>query len=186
MANEAAAHHRRVLPNAPVRPWGLGSSLNLHVHGRALAIDGVFEKKDGVARLHETRPPDKTEIDEVARRVHDRAVRWLRRHGYLDERALDERSNEPADATPMDGLSRIALAGGTFLARPFTPKEHADDKLERKPGRFAASHDGFDVHCGVRIAADDDEGRERLVRSCARPPFAVDRIERMKAAASPT
>jgi hypothetical protein len=29
----------------------------------------------------------------------------------------------------------------------------------------------------VRIAADDDQGRERLVRSCARPPFALDRIE---------
>jgi hypothetical protein len=29
----------------------------------------------------------------------------------------------------------------------------------------------------VRIAADDDLGRERLVRYCTRPPFALDRIE---------
>jgi hypothetical protein len=67
---------------------------------------GVCERKDGVARLHENRPPDKTEIDDVARRVHDRAVRWLRRHGNIDECPLDERNNEPTDATPMDGLSR--------------------------------------------------------------------------------
>ena len=31
----------------------------------------------------------------------------------------------------------------------------------------------------MRIAADDDEGRERLLRYCARPPFATDRIERL-------
>jgi hypothetical protein len=29
----------------------------------------------------------------------------------------------------------------------------------------------------VRLAADDDEGRERLVRSFPRPPFALDRLE---------
>ena len=37
--------------------------------------------------------------------------------------------------------------------------------------------DGFDVHCAVRLAGDDVEGRERLVRYCTRPPFALDRIE---------
>ena len=29
----------------------------------------------------------------------------------------------------------------------------------------------------MRLAADDDQGRERLVRYCTRPPFALDRIE---------
>jgi len=29
----------------------------------------------------------------------------------------------------------------------------------------------------LRLAADDDAGRERLARYCARPPFALDRIE---------
>ncbi|XXX71018.1 transposase [Sorangium sp. So ce128] len=33
------------------------------------------------------------------------------------------------------------------------------------------------MHCAVRIAADDDQGRERLVRYCTRPAFALDRIE---------
>jgi hypothetical protein len=32
----------------------------------------------------------------------------------------------------------------------------------------------------VRIGADDDEGRERLVRYCARAPFALERIEELK------
>ena len=36
------------------------------------------------------------------------------------------------------------------------------------------------MQCAVRIERDDDEGRERLVRYCARPAFALDRIEPMK------
>ena len=49
--------------------------------------------------------------------------------------------------------------------------------MERRERRFSASCDGFDVHCAVRIAKGDDQGRERLVLYCARPPFALDRIE---------
>ena len=49
--------------------------------------------------------------------------------------------------------------------------------MDRKERRFSATCDGFDVHCAVRIAADDDQGRERLVRSFPRPPFALARIE---------
>jgi hypothetical protein len=29
----------------------------------------------------------------------------------------------------------------------------------------------------VRLAADDDQGRERLARYCTRPPFALDRLQ---------
>jgi hypothetical protein len=59
------------------------------------------------------------------------------------------------------------------------PKDGTDEKLDRKEPRFSARFEGFDVHCAVRIGADDDAGRERLLRYCARPPFAVDRIEEL-------
>jgi hypothetical protein len=52
--------------------------------------------------------------------------------------------------------------------------------MERKEPRFSAKLDGFDVHCAVRIDAEDDEGLERLVRYGARPPLALDRIEELK------
>jgi hypothetical protein len=35
---------------------------------------------------------------------------------------------------------------------------------------------GFSVDGSVRIEAVDRAGRERLLRYCARPPFAVDRL----------
>jgi hypothetical protein len=44
------------------------------------------------------------------------------------------------------------------------PRESDGDQHERKEPRFSAS-------CN---------GRERLIRYCARPPFALERIEEMK------
>ena len=98
----------------------------------------------------------------------------------LDERPAEDRGNEPAADTPASALARLALAGGTFLGRPFTPREQAAETMDRKESRIVAKHNGFAVHCAVRIAAGNDEGRERLIRSFARPPFALDRIEELK------
>mgnify|MGYP000500061739 CR=1 FL=1 len=36
---------------------------------------------------------------------------------------------------------------------------------------------GFSLDASVRIAADDRDGLERLLRYCARPPFALERLE---------
>lgn len=38
---------------------------------------------------------------------------------------------------------------------------------------------GFSVDVSVRIAAVDRAGRERLLRYCARPPFALDRLREL-------
>jgi hypothetical protein len=59
-----------------------GGSLNLHPHLHTLAVDGVFEKTDGGGvRFHEAPAPSKDDVSEVAKRVRERAVRWLRRPG---------------------------------------------------------------------------------------------------------
>jgi hypothetical protein len=44
---------------------------------------------------HPASAPAREELDAIVRRVHERAEIWLRRHGYVDERSLAERSNEP-------------------------------------------------------------------------------------------
>jgi len=161
-------------------PQRFGSSLNLHVHFHLLAVDAVFEKHGEGVRTHEAPPPAKTDVALVAQRVHDRALVWLRRHRYLDERPAEDRSNEPAADTPIDALARLALGGGTFASRPLAAEERAREDLDRKEPRFSATYNGKGVHCAVRVEAGDDVRRERLVRYCARPPFALERIERMK------
>jgi hypothetical protein len=81
-------------------------------------------------------------------------------HGYLDERAAEERNNETVEPSAIDGCVQLALARGAFLARPSpSPSDTKDADRER---RFSATCDGFDVHCAVRLAADDDLGRERV------------------------
>jgi hypothetical protein len=115
------------------------------------------------------------------RRDAEGAPTWLRRHRYLDERPADALRNEPAPDTPIDALARLALGGGTFVGRPVPTAERAGDaELDRKEPRFSATCNGFDGHGEVRIEAGDDELCSRLVRSFARPPFALERIELMK------
>jgi hypothetical protein len=151
----------------------------LHVHFHTLAVDAVFGKHEGGVRVHEAPPPEKADLDELVRRVHARALVWLRRHHYLDERPAEEHGNDAREQEPLDAFAALALAGGKFVGRPFEPKPAQEASFDNKERRFSASYEGFDVHCAVRIAKDDDEGRERLVRYCARPPFALERIERV-------
>ena len=93
----------------------------------------MFEKTDaGGVRFHEA-PPLSKDVAEVAQRVRDRALRWLRRKGYLDERAAEERSNEAAEPSALDGCMQLALAGGALLARPPpSQKDKTDADLERR------------------------------------------------------
>jgi hypothetical protein len=55
--------------------------------------------------------PEKADVADVAERVHERALRWLRKHKYLDARAAEDRSNEPSAPTPIEGFASLALGG---------------------------------------------------------------------------
>jgi hypothetical protein len=146
-------------------PPRFGGSLTLHVHFHLLAVDAVFDKQGEGVCLHEAPPPAKADVVDVARRVHDRALAWLRRHRYLDERSAEALCNEPAAETLIDALARLALAAGTFVGQPLPAAERAgDEDLDRKEPRLSATCNGFDVHGDVRVQALDDERRERLVR----------------------
>jgi hypothetical protein len=99
-------------------PQRFGGSLNLHNHVRSLAVDGVFKKRGEGVRLHEATPPQKADVADVVRRVHDRALRWLRTHGYLDDLPAEELSNEPPATAPIDGFASIALGAARSSANP--------------------------------------------------------------------
>jgi len=59
-------------------------------------------------RFYEAKPPSKDDAGEVAQRVRDRGVRWLRRHGHLDERAAEDRGNEAAEPSAIEGCDHAA------------------------------------------------------------------------------
>lgn len=94
-------------------PQIFGGSFNVNPHLHTIAVDGVFERTDaGGVSFHEAPPPSKDDVAEVAKRVRDRAVKWLRRHHHLDERAAEERSNEAAEPSALEECTQLALAGG--------------------------------------------------------------------------
>jgi hypothetical protein len=156
-------------------------SLNLNVHFHVMVLDGVFTRGTEAGVLfHAEAPPAREELDAIARRVRDRSWTWLRRHGYLDERPLDDRSNEPPAQTAIDACAAIAIGRGQLATLPDAEAGY-DDHEEAAHGKpaLAVEHDGFNLHAGVRIDAGDDLGRERLARYGARPPLCVERIRRL-------
>jgi hypothetical protein len=81
---------RTAYPNPPLLPPTSWNSLSLTRRSRLLALLGAS----------------------------DRAVRWLGRKGYIDQRAAEDRSNETPEPSAIEACTQLALAGGAFLARP--------------------------------------------------------------------
>jgi hypothetical protein len=156
-------------------------SLNLHVHFHVIVLDGVFSRDaDTGVIFHPAAAPAREKLDAIVRRVHKRAEIWLRRHGYIDERSLDERSNEPPVQTALDACAAIAMGRGQVATLPNAeaPDDDHDEGAAGKPA-VAVERDGFNLHAGVRIERGDDVGRERLVRYAARPPLSLERLRRL-------
>jgi hypothetical protein len=99
--------------------------------------DGVFSgDRHGVAEFYPAIELDSCDIAAVQAKIRRRSLRWLHRHGHLDDLAV-----------------------------------HALDS----PGHAG----GWSVDAQVEIAAWDRHGLERLVRYCARPPLAQERLGRL-------
>jgi hypothetical protein len=158
-------------------------SMNLHVHFHVAVLDGVFVREpDAGVLFHPASAPTREELAAIVARVRKRAGAWLRRHGYLDERPLDERSNEPPLQTALDACAAIAVGRGqvSILPNAEAPEEADDESAPDKPAvAVAFDRDGYNLHAGVRIEAGDDLGRERLCRYGARPPLSLERLRRL-------
>jgi hypothetical protein len=98
--------------------------------------------------------------------------KWL--HHYRaegsDGRLLEGRGLLDEDAEPKDTLASLQ-AESVQASLPFQL-----DAERPRHRRRAGFHDGFSLHAGVSLHANDREGLERLARYGARPPFALDRL----------
>ena len=163
-----------------------GGSANLNVHLHALVCDGVFVVPSGDTPgevvFRGLPAPQKGEVAAVAWEVCEKVVALLKKRGqWLDappeHDALTER--EPLLAS----LYGASISGTLVLG------EKAGQRQVRLYGAAARSEDddgaqrlknayGFDVHAGVRVAASDRGGLERLARYMTRPPLSKQRLER--------
>jgi hypothetical protein len=158
----------------------VGSSINLNIHFHVAVLDGVFTRDaDAGVMFHPASAPSSDELTAIVARVQRRATAWLRRHGYLDERPLAERSNEPPVQTALDACASIAMGRGQLATLPDAEEPEDDHPSAPDKPAVAVVRDGFDLHAGVRIEGGDDVGRERLLRYGARPPLSLERLRRL-------
>ena len=149
-----------------------GGSLNLNVHFHLMALDGVFEKREGELVFHRAPEPKSKELAKVVERTEKRLLRWFKRRNLLDHDDTDATEQE-ADA--LERCATIAMSRGTFGAGEEVVKDKNEDaRFEKR--QCTAQRNSFSLHAGVRIDAGDDEGRERLFRYGGRPPLSLERL----------
>jgi hypothetical protein len=90
--------------------------------------------------------------------------------------ASDLDDPEAPEPSALDACLSGSLGIGELVAlkSPSEPEPSAPPKPQKAPRRGHAR--GFDIHAGVVVSARDAEGRERLLRYCARPPLSLERL----------
>lgn len=126
-----------------------GSSLNEHVHFHVCVVDGVFEEVQ-TGRGAGDASGDKPAAPSII---------------FHPASGIDSETVAQVQATLRRRILRAFVGRG--LLESFEAKE-----------MLGYQHSGFSVDAGVCIAAHDRAGLERLLRYCARPPFACARLRK--------
>jgi hypothetical protein len=159
-----------------------GGAMNLNVHVHALVIDGVFARDGAGVRFWPAPVLHDLDVAEVLATIVPRVRRLLERRGMGK---ADEDAGAPdggaEDMPALAGLAAASVQGtcalGVRAGRPVRRYGAAPEQdAPSTPARGHARQDGFDLHAGVRVAADDRERLERLCRYALRPPMAQDRL----------
>ena len=95
-----------------------GGSLNLNVHIHSIFLDGAFASRGESLTFAEAPVPTQEEIHTLVVRIHTRAIKWLRRHGYMKEK-----DGDGIDPTPLQAMTQLAMSGGNFLERARRARE---------------------------------------------------------------
>lgn len=154
--------------------------LNVHYH---IAVpDGVFtfDKRSDRADFHRLPKPDHTDLETAAFNMGMKVTAWLRRRGLLREEAADA-ADGTASRSALDACFEGSLGLGELAALPAKRAvplgtDDIPPPVPSRSDRRGGHSRGFDVHAGVVVSASDREGRERLLRYCARPPLCLERL----------
>jgi hypothetical protein len=195
MAETAAHLTDHVIPRLPVRQWvlSLPKRLRYHLqHDREALNSALRIFLDGVEqhlRSHSPGAGPKAKARTGAVAFIHRFGSSLNPHlhfhvvvidgvfeadpeqgaGFIEAEELD---GEDAEAVQTQVRRRILRA---IVRRGLIEKE------DRQEMEQWAHGGGFSLDASVRIEAHDRAGLERLLRYCARPPFAADRLEELDA-----
>lgn len=197
MAATAAHLTDHVIPRVPVRQWVLSvpKRLRWHLHRDPEAASAVLRILVRALRrtVRERSPGAGPDAQFGAVTFLHRFGSSLNPHFHYHLCVLDGVfegvEGEGADGTES---TRVRFHEATGLRR--TDVEALQETVRRRVLRWFERHGrledhvvdemlawghggGFSLDASVRIAAHDRVGLERLIRYCARPPFALERLE---------
>jgi hypothetical protein len=164
-----------------------GSSLNLNVHWHVIVPDAWFLPDTAGERVQtlKHRAPTRFDLEEIVTAVVARSVSWLDKRGYLrNEGEQDHLESADADSPWLRCLQGTLGVGELQRwAEHGRTEQNADrprgarGRLPSKPNKgLGAEHLRFNLHAGVSVPGGLPAARERLLRYCARPPLALERL----------
>jgi hypothetical protein len=161
-----------------------GGALNLNVHFHTLVLDGTYRpENDPTLRFHPAPPPESEELERVLQRVVQGVVRVIERRGLGDEPdqlTKDDPLLAQLLAASVQGRAATGPCAGQRVLRFGDRVEIQHDEMqahEKTPG--LARSDGFSLHSGVAVPANDRRRLERLCRYVGRPPVASERLSEL-------
>ncbi len=205
MAETAAHLSDHVFPRLPVRQWVLSVPKRLRYFmqrdGATLGmVLRIFLRV--IAQTLQANSPGVANVDKAA--LHIGAVAFIHRFGSsLNEHVhfhvcavdgvFEEVAGEggadahaqarspgvifhPATGADADAVAQVQASLRRRILRAFVARGLLEG-FEAKE-MLAYRHSGFSVDISVCIAAHDRAGLERLLRYCARPPFALERLRK--------
>jgi hypothetical protein len=166
-----------------------GGAVNLNVHFHSLLLDGVYamDATTGAFRFRRVEAPSPQSIERLAGVLRKRILGYLARKGcFVGEVQGSEggAAEESQESTLMEAVQAAAVREWIAFSDPPRPVpkigQREEWSLDPMPEKMlCARSEGFSLHAGVRVAAADREGLERVCRYVLRPPFAEERIERL-------
>jgi len=190
MAETAAHLVDHVFPPLPVRQWVLSvpKGLRWYLERQPRAVTAVLHIFLRVVEAHLRKS-----CPGASARARFGAVSFVHRFGASLNRHLHYH------CCILDGVFEPLPAGGVQFRQASALTREAADVIEAQVRRrvlhwfsrhglldpddardmLTWDNSGFSLDASVSIAGDDRAGLERLLRYCARPPFALERIEQV-------
>ena len=136
-----------------------GSALQLNIHFHAVVPDGVFVPgDDGAVSFARLPPPTDEDVELLLHRTATRVLRLLK--GVLGD-----------DEPELDALAELCAASMASRSK---------SGAQATPKRLTAFLEGFSLHAGVHLHANDRRGLEQLCRYGARGAIALSRLSELE------
>ncbi len=147
-------------------------------------LDGIYAADDeGRPHFQVLLWPDNEEVARVTASLAGAITDFLRRCGLGPESDREESDPLSRDQPWLDGLYAASVLGRTAFGpnvgrRTTRTGDQIDaESMDAFASPRCANVKGFSLHANVALNGADRKRLERLIRYCARPPVAVERLE---------